>query len=49
MMIADISLNAADYTVLTLETPMFYPHEHYDTGDRRSLGIAVANIVLEPI
>ncbi|MEA2876488.1 MAG: hypothetical protein QOF14_1684 [Hyphomicrobiales bacterium] len=49
MMIADISLNAADYTVLTLETPMFYPHEHYETGDRRYLGIAVADIVIEPI
>ena len=49
MIVADIPLHATDYTVLALETPMFHPHEHVETGDRRSLGIAVANIVIEPI
>ena len=47
--VAEISLNEADYTVLTLESPMFFPHEHYESEDRRYLGIAVADIVIEPL
>lgn len=47
--VSKISLKEADYTVLTLETPMFFPHEHYESGDRRYLGIAVADIIIEPL
>jgi glycosyltransferase involved in cell wall biosynthesis len=48
-MIAEVMLNPTDYTVLTLKTPMFFPHEHYETGDRRYLGIGVADIIIEPL
>ena len=46
-LVAEIDLNPNDYTVLTLETPMFTPDE--STGDRRSLGVAVADITIEPV
>ena len=47
--IAEIRLKSDDYTVLTLETPMFCPSDHFDSPDTRTLGLAVANIVLEPL
>jgi len=46
---AEISLDSTNYTVLTFETPMFFPYEHYETSDRRYLGLAVADIIIEPI
>ena len=47
--VADINLNSADYTVLTLETPMFCPRDQFGGTDGRKLGIAVADIAIEPI
>lgn len=46
---ADIPLQASAATVLTLETPMFRPSESGTVDDPRSLGIALADIVLEPV
>jgi hypothetical protein len=48
-LISEIPLKASDYTVLALETPMFRPSEIGSSEDTRKLGIAVADIVLEPI
>jgi len=48
-LIAEIDLNASDYTVLSLETPMFVADDFGWTGDRRSLGVAVADILFEPL
>lgn len=48
-LVADIALNPADETVLTLETPMFCPSELGINEDQRRLGIAVGNVVIEPI
>jgi glycosyltransferase involved in cell wall biosynthesis len=45
---ADIPLAPADYTVLTMCTPMFRPSEAGRSEDTRRLGIAVADIVIEP-
>ena len=47
--VAEINLNSADHTVLTLETPMFCPRDQFGSTDGRRLGIAVADIVIEPI
>ena len=47
-LIADIPLAPADYTVLTMCTPMFRPSEVDRSHDTRRLGIAVADIVIEP-
>jgi hypothetical protein len=44
---AGIELGPADYTVLNLQTPMFTPDP--SSGDTRSLGVAVADIVIEPL
>lgn len=44
-LVANVPLTASGYTVLTLETPMFRPS---DAGDTRRLGIAVADMVIEP-
>jgi hypothetical protein len=44
---AEIELSPDDYTVLALETPMFTPDP--STGDTRSLGVAVADIAIEPL
>ena len=46
---AEISLSQTDCTILTLETPMFFPRDYSETTDLRSLGVAVGDIILEPI
>ena len=48
-LVANIPLSASGYTVLTLETPMFRPSEIGTSGDTRKLGIAVADVVIEPV
>jgi len=48
-LISQVPLSASDYTVLALETPMFRPNEIGGSEDSRKLGIAVADIVIEPI
>jgi glycosyltransferase involved in cell wall biosynthesis len=47
--VAEIALNEADYTVLTLESPMFFAREYYGSGDPRYLGITVGDVVVEPL
>jgi glycosyltransferase involved in cell wall biosynthesis len=43
-------LKPADETVVTLHTPrMFCPHELIGSGDQRKLGIAVADVVIDPL
>lgn len=43
-------LSRHDYTVITLHTPvMFRPHEVSGSEDRRRLGLAAADIVLDPL
>jgi glycosyltransferase involved in cell wall biosynthesis len=44
----EIPLAAADYTIVTLLTPMFRPSDAGLGADSRKLGIAVTDIVLEP-
>ena len=44
----EIPLAAADYTIVTLATPMFRPSDAGLGADTRKLGIAVTDIVLEP-
>ncbi|HMB91459.1 MAG TPA: glycosyltransferase [Rhodothermales bacterium] len=45
----DASLNPSDYTVITLHTPlMFCPHNLNGSADKRRLGLAVADMILEP-
>ena len=44
----EIPLAAADYTIVTLVTPMFRPSDAGLGADSRKLGIAVTDIVLEP-
>jgi len=41
-------LSQSDYTVVTLQTPVFCPHEASGNGDNRRLGIAVSDIAIEP-
>ncbi len=48
-LIADIPLKPDDYTVLTLNTPMFRPSDNGNSEDGRLLGIAVTDLVIEPI
>ena len=48
-LVADIPLRASGYSILTLETPMFRASEIGAPEDTRRLGIAVGDIVLEPI
>jgi hypothetical protein len=48
-LVADISLRESDYSILTLETPMICASEIGAPEDMRKLGIAVGEIVLEPI
>jgi hypothetical protein len=48
-LIADIDLSAVDYTVLTLETPMFCPHDQSGSADTRRLGVAIADIMIDPL
>src|SRR5262249_43834090 len=48
-LVAEINLSPVDYTVLTLETPMFCPRDQSGSADARRLGIAVADIVIEPL
>ena len=43
-------LNRSDYSILTLHTPqMFCPDKLSGNGDRRNLGIAVSDIIIEPL
>ncbi len=43
-------LSRHDYTVISIHTPiMFCPHEVGDSEDRRRLGLAAADIILDPI
>jgi glycosyltransferase involved in cell wall biosynthesis len=43
-------LNRSDYTVLTLHTPvMFCPDDYYGNGDKRKLGLAIADIIIDPL
>jgi glycosyltransferase involved in cell wall biosynthesis len=48
-LVADIPLQSADYTVLTLHAPTFRPRDLGLNEDDRLLGIAVGDMVLEPI
>jgi glycosyltransferase involved in cell wall biosynthesis len=48
-LVADIPLQAADYTVLTVNAPTFRPIDLGLGEDRRKIGIAVGDIVIEPI
>jgi glycosyltransferase involved in cell wall biosynthesis len=48
-LVADIPLQSADYTVLTVNAPTFRPSELGLNEDRRKIGIAVSDIVIEPI
>jgi glycosyltransferase involved in cell wall biosynthesis len=48
-LIADIPLQPADYTVLTLNAPTFRPSDVGLGEDQRKIGIAVSEIVIEPI
>ena len=47
-LVADIPLRASDYTVLTLDAPTYRPSDDGSSPDGRRLGLAVADIVLEP-
>jgi glycosyltransferase involved in cell wall biosynthesis len=47
-LVAEMPLAADDYTIVTLVTPMFRPSDLGLGADSRKLGIAVADIVLEP-
>ena len=47
-LVAEIPLAADDYTIVSLVTPMFRPSDVGLGADSRKLGIAVADIVLEP-
>jgi glycosyltransferase involved in cell wall biosynthesis len=50
LIVVQAELNPAAYTIITLHTPkMFRPSEIPGRGDTRSLGIAVADIVVEPV
>lgn len=45
----DAPLSQADYTVITLHTPaMFCPHAINGSADKRRLGLAAADMILEP-
>jgi glycosyltransferase involved in cell wall biosynthesis len=48
-LIADIPLQPADYTVLTLNAPTFRPNDIGLGVDQRKIGVAVSEIVIEPI
>jgi glycosyltransferase involved in cell wall biosynthesis len=48
-LIAEIPLQPADYTVLTVNAPTFRPIDQGLGADRRTIGIAVGDIAVEPI
>ncbi len=48
-LVADIPLQAADYTVVTLNAPTFRPNDIGLSEDQRKIGVAVSEIVIEPI
>ena len=48
-LVSDIPLRASDYLILTLETPTFRANEIGAPEDTRKLGIAVGDIVIEPV
>jgi glycosyltransferase involved in cell wall biosynthesis len=48
-LVADIPLQPADYTVLTVNAPTFRPSDIGLGDDQRKIGIAVGEIVIEPI
>jgi glycosyltransferase involved in cell wall biosynthesis len=47
--VADIPLHSDDSTVLTVDAPIFRPIDFGLGEDRRKIGIAVSDLVLEPI
>jgi glycosyltransferase involved in cell wall biosynthesis len=47
--VADIPLGAIDHTVLMLEAPTYRPSDDGKNEDIRRLGVAVADIALEPL
>jgi glycosyltransferase involved in cell wall biosynthesis len=47
-LVAEISLKANDYTVVTLQTPTYRPIDLGINQDTRKLGVAVADIVITP-
>jgi hypothetical protein len=48
-LVADIPLRPTDYTVLTLNAPTFRPNDIGLGEDQRKIGVAVSEIVVEPI
>jgi hypothetical protein len=48
-LVADIQLQSADYTVLTLDAPTFRPSDLGLSEDQRRIGIAVSDIIIAPI
>ena len=48
-LVADIPLQPADYTVLTLNAPTFRPSDMGLGQDQRKIGLAVSDVVVEPI
>jgi glycosyltransferase involved in cell wall biosynthesis len=48
-LVADIPLKPADYTVLTVNAPTFRPNDMGLGQDQRKIGLAVSDIVVEPI
>jgi hypothetical protein len=45
-LMADIQLQPADYTVLTLKAPTFRPNDIGLGNDQRKIGVAVSEIVI---
>jgi glycosyltransferase involved in cell wall biosynthesis len=48
-LVADIPLQPADYTILTVNAPTFRPSDIGLGEDQRKIGIAVGKIVIEPL
>jgi hypothetical protein len=48
-LVSDIALRPADYTVLTINAPTHRPAEMGLGDDRRKLGVAIGDIVVDPI
>jgi hypothetical protein len=48
-LVSDIALRPADYSVLTIHAPIYRPAELGLGDDRRKLGVAIGDIVVDPI
>jgi glycosyltransferase involved in cell wall biosynthesis len=48
-LVTESRLDPADYSVLALHTPMFCPDETLANADFRRLGIALGDVILEPL